>query len=157
MGAQFGLQPAHRRGIDQAEIVNAIGAGARGDDFKLGHLRGVGGDDDLAASAMGQVAFLAIAVQQVAAGDAGGRLQAARRIIDTGVDDLAVARTGLGANRAVPLRDDHGLPGHGEGAGHGQPDDSCSNDKGIDIAHGTPMTSQMLGMVHSKLEMKRFQ
>src|SRR6185503_93696 len=56
-------------------------------------------DDELAATAVEHITGLAVLVELVAPRDAQTRLEGAARIVDAGVDDLAVARAGAGAER----------------------------------------------------------
>ena len=66
----------------------------------------------------------AVAVEELLARDAEPRLQAARRVVDAGMDHLAVARAGLRADRIGALEDDHLEPGHRQPARAGEPDDA---------------------------------
>ena len=75
--------------------------------FERRLLRRAGGDDELAAPRMRHAALGAIGVQAVLAGDAGARFERAGRVVDPGVDHLAVARAGLGADHAGRLEEQH--------------------------------------------------
>ncbi|KAF7560029.1 hypothetical protein G7046_g4099 [Stylonectria norvegica] len=67
--------------------------------------------------------------QRVLAADAQLGLEAAGRVVDARVDDLAVARAGLGADGAVPLDEDGGcVVAEGELAGYGEADDAAADD-----------------------------
>src|SRR5712672_3260537 len=64
-------------------------------------------DDQLAAVAMRDAVVAAILIKRALAADAHPRHQAPRRIIDAGVDHLAVPRRGYGADTFRRLQDDH--------------------------------------------------
>src|SRR5258707_14858900 len=64
-------------------------------------------DDQLAAAAMRDAVVAAILIKRALAADAHPRHLAPRRIIDAGVDHLAVARRCYGADTFRRLQDDH--------------------------------------------------
>ena len=92
----------------------------------------VRGDDQLAAAPVLDAARLGVAVEELLALDAGPRLQAARRVVDAGVDHLAVARAGLGADRVGALEDDDLAPGRGQPLRDREPDDAGPDDDAVD-------------------------
>ena len=61
---------------------------------------------ELAAAPMRDAVRLAVRVEQAPPGDAEARLERAGRVVDAGVDDLAVARADAGADAAVGLEHD---------------------------------------------------
>jgi hypothetical protein len=63
----------------------------------------------------------------VLARDAESRLERAGRIVDAGVDDLGVARAGLGTDRVRGLQHDHFAAGEREGARHREANDPGAN------------------------------
>ena len=64
---------------------------------------------------------------------AGGRahLEAARRVVDAGVDDLAVAGAGAGAEAGRRLDHDHLAPGHRQRSRHREADDARAHHHGV--------------------------
>src|SRR6202035_438678 len=75
---------------------HAVGARRRGDPGQLGK-PALGGDDELAAAPMGDAVLATEVVQALTTRDAQACLERAVRIVDAGVDHLAVARAGAGA------------------------------------------------------------
>jgi len=76
--------------------------------------------------------------KELAARNAQLRLERAAWIVDSRVDDLAVARAGAGANCAFRFEDDHFATGKREGSGACQADHACAYDDRIDPFHGGP-------------------
>src|SRR5690606_3912357 len=69
--------------------------------------------------------------------DAQLRAQRARRIVDAGVDDLAVARARLRADDVVLLEHHDLAPAHGQSPRDGEADDARADDNSFDIScHG---------------------
>ena len=93
---------------------------------------GVGRDDQLAAVDVRHALLGAVGVERLAAGDAEPRHEAAGRIVDAGVDHLAVARGGLGADAFGGFQDDHLAPGQRQRARHRQADDAGAHHDAID-------------------------
>src|SRR2546423_9926 len=87
-------------GAAQECQLHAVGARRGGNPGQLGKLPLAGGDDELAAAPMGDGALATELVQALAARDAQTCLERAARIVDAGVDQLAVARAGAGAGAA---------------------------------------------------------
>ena len=102
--------------------MHAIGFGMGLDRLQPCDLFAAGRDDQLAGIAMRDVALAAIGIQRLLARDAQPRHQAAGGIVDSGVDYLAVARRGHGADRVARLQHDHFAAGQSEAPGDGQPD-----------------------------------
>ena len=67
------------------------------------------------------------------AADAEPRLQAARLVVEPGVDDLAVVGGGLGADALRPLQYQDLLAGRSERAGDGQAHHAGTDDERFDI------------------------
>lgn len=77
---------------------------------------------------MRNVMRLAELVQEVLPADAELRLETRFAVVDARVDDLAVARRGLGADSGVTLDEDgRGVAAEGELAGDGEADDTTAN------------------------------
>src|SRR5258708_2704123 len=66
--------------------------------------------DELAEPRVRHAVALAIIIKRVAPGNAARRLEAAGGIVEAAVDDLAVARGGLGADHFGALQHDHLAP-----------------------------------------------
>jgi hypothetical protein len=118
------------------QVVHAIGAGAGRDGIELGDLGFAGGDDQLAAASMGNRAFGAVGVKLLAAGNAKPRLERSGRIVDAGVDHLAVARADAGAERRFGFEDQHLATQGGEPARRGEADDAGADHRAIDFSIG---------------------
>ena len=101
-----------------------------------------GRDDQLAAIAMRDAVVPAISIERALAADAHPRHQAARLVIDAGVDHLAVARGRHGADRLGRLQHDH------LAAGLRQP----PRDRKADHAR---TDNDALNLVHSRLQIHR--
>lgn len=72
---------------------------------------------------------LAELVEEVLPADAELRLEAGLSVVDARVDDLAVARRGLGADGGVALDEDGGgVAAEGKLAGDGEADDAAADD-----------------------------
>ena len=84
---------------------------------------------------MGHAMLAAIGIETLAAGDAARRLQAAGRIIEAAVDDLAVARGGLGADPVGAFEDDDLVPLQREGPRRRQADHPGPDDDRFDLFH----------------------
>ena len=93
--------------VSSLHVVDAIGFGMRPDRLQLFGFLWRRRDDQLAAIAMRNAVVAAILVERVLAADAHLRHQAAGAVIDAGVDHLAVARGGHGADAFGGLQHDH--------------------------------------------------
>src|SRR5579872_7291536 len=91
--------------------------------------------NQLAAIAMGNPLIPAIAIERLFAGNAHLRHQAARPIIDAGVDYLAVARRRDGADALGGFQHDHFAATLCQPPRHGQTDHSRTNDDALDLFH----------------------
>ena len=114
---------------------HAVGLCMRLDLVEPGGLFCRGGDNQLAQPAVRNAAALAIGVEPIAAFDAEPGLEAARRIVDAGMDDFTVAARGLGADPALLLRHDHLATGTGQGARDGQADHTGADNQTISRFH----------------------
>jgi hypothetical protein len=90
--AQRWFEPLRLRGIQPLQIIDAVAARGGGDFFEPGELFLAAGDDQLPELGMRNPVLAAVGIKPLAAGNAAARLQAARRVIEPGMDDLAVAR-----------------------------------------------------------------
>ena len=133
--AQFGLQRPCLLGRPGLEVRHAEAGGIGADGGERGQLSCVGGDDQLAATAVRDAAVGAIAVKEPLAGDAEPGLEAAGGVVDAGMDHLAVARAGLGADGVGTLEHDGLEPGHGEPARAGEAHHPGAHHDAVDALH----------------------
>ncbi len=132
---QLRLERARLGGGERPQVGHPVRLGLPTDRVQLRELVLGGGHEQLAAAPVGDAALVAVAVERVLARDAEARLERAGRVVDAGVDDLGVARAGLGADRVGGLQD-HYLPaGEREGARHGQADDTGADYDGVQAIH----------------------
>ncbi len=138
----------HAQGRDRADVRlvlagllrgdppggDAVGHRAVGELLQAGHLGGGGGDDELAADVDRDALRPGVLRHRPGAGGGHRRLEAARGVVQAGVDDAGVA-AGLVQGQAVLLLQHRDLvaPG-GQARGDGQPDDPGPDDD--DVAHG---------------------
>src|SRR5579872_1403499 len=94
-----------------------------------------GSHDQLAAMTMRNALVAAIPIERLSAADAHPRHQAARSIIDAGMDHLAVARGGDGANSLGRFQDDDLAAALCQPPGDGKTDDSRTDDDTLDLVH----------------------
>jgi hypothetical protein len=132
------LQAPRLRRLQPLQVGDAVDRGLALQGREVADLRGRGGDDQLADAAVADAARLAIVIEPLAPGHAQPCLPAAGRIVDAGVDDLAVARAGFAADGVAALEQDDLAATARESAGDGQPDDSGADDDAVDlIGHRT--------------------
>src|SRR6266705_1780782 len=127
--ASFGVR-------EHFQIGHAVLGGLRAELFQRGNLRHFGRDDELAATPVRNAVLREKRVKSLAARDAQLRLERAARIVDSRVDDFAVARAGAGADRAFRFEDDHLATSKREGSCARQADHACAYDDRIDPFHG---------------------
>ncbi len=113
---------------EPAEVLDAVCPCPRLDPAQHGNFAGRGGDHQLLAAQMIDAALGQIRVEQIAAAAAEPRLQAARGIIEAGVDDLGIARTGFGADFARRFQHHDLAADDRQGAGDGEADDAGTDD-----------------------------
>ncbi|MBN9262792.1 MAG: glutamine-hydrolyzing GMP synthase [Hyphomicrobium sp.] len=104
------------------------------DGLELRNLCFIRCNEKLGNALVGDAVLVAELVELRLAIDAQLGAQRARRIIDARVNDLAVARAGLGADDVVLLEDHHLAPGHGECACNGEADDAGADDNRFNIS-----------------------
>src|SRR5882757_7138475 len=80
--------------------------------------------------------LVAIAIKRLLAADAHPRHPASGRVVDTGMDHLAVARGGHGADALGLFQDDHFAPGERQSAGDRKTDHTGPDNDAIDLVHG---------------------
>ena len=129
------LQRARCLAGERLQIGDAVGLGMRPDRSQLlGFLRRRR-DDQLAAIAMRNALVAAVTVQRLLAADAHPRHQAARPVIDAGMDHFAVARGGDGADSLGGFQHDHLAAALCQPPRHGKADHSRTDDDALDLFH----------------------
>src|SRR5438876_11180347 len=88
--------------------------------FKARNLVRVGGDDQLAAAPVRNATLGEETIERAPARHAQLRLERPRGIVDSRVNDLAVARAGARADRALALEHDGFAPAERQGSGDGE-------------------------------------
>ena len=131
--ARRGLDRAHLVGPDAREAGNAVGARPALEVVEALQVGGPGRDHELAAALRGDPALVAVRVQRRRAFHAQPRLQRARLVVEAGVDDAAVVRRLMGAERPLPLEHDHPHPAQRERTGGREPDDAAAHHR--DVVH----------------------
>jgi hypothetical protein len=133
---QCWLQGAGLVARERAQVIDAVGG--RGcsnvvEPFALGF---IGGDDQLAATPVRDAALRTVVKEQGAAGDAEASLERARRVVDAGVDHLAVAGTDAGAEGVFGFEDQHLAALRGQRTGDGEADHTGADHGAFDFFHG---------------------
>ena len=134
-GANLRLHRRNLAGADDLQIMHAGVRAAGPDGLEPADLRLVSGDDQLAAAGMGDASFGQIGIEPVLAGHAEPRLQRTLRIVEAGMDDLAVARGCLGADPFGGLDHQHLAPGQRQRPRDGEADDAGPDHHALDIRH----------------------
>jgi hypothetical protein len=134
-GIERRLERACLRAAQPAQSFDAVGERARFDRPKRLDLRGARGDDELAAAPVADAVRFAVRIEQPPPRDAQRRLQRAGRVVEAGVDDLAVARARAVADAVGRLDDDRLAPRERERARTGEADGAGADDDGIDALH----------------------
>jgi hypothetical protein len=135
MAGKCRLQRGELDGVDPAQIVHAVGARALGDRLQRRRLRRSAGDHQLAAARVAYPVLRAPGVQALAALHAQAGLERAGRVVQPGVDHLAVARADAGAEGGLALDHHHLASGAGEAVGAGEADHASADHYGIDRFH----------------------
>ncbi|MDQ5879966.1 MAG: tRNA-dihydrouridine synthase, partial [Pseudomonadota bacterium] len=117
------------------QIIDAIGEALAVQRVQFRQLCRIGGHDQLAATLVRDVVRGTEFVEGVAAGDAQLCLLRAAGVIKPGVDDLAVAGAGFGAEGIVLLEDDRLDAAPCQRAGAGQADDAGTDDHCFNVFH----------------------
>ncbi len=118
------------------QVVDAVLVRGRCDCVELGDLAGLRCDEQLAATTVRDAVLGAKTIEQGLAGDAELGAQAARRVVEPGVDDLRVARARFRADAAVALEYQHLLALLRQSPGDGEADDSRSHHDRFNVCHG---------------------
>ena len=134
-GGERGLHRPRLVAADQPRIGNAIGQRLRMQRFERCDLALLHRHDELAAAPVRHAMRFAIGIQRLAPFDAQPRFQRAARVVQPGVDDLAVARAGARADAFGLVDDDDLMAGLRELARDGQADDARADDEGINAFH----------------------
>src|SRR5262249_38315833 len=129
----LGLEPTGLLARQQDEILNPIPCGRLADRIELRKLIRARRHKKLLAALMGDAVFGAEAVQERLPFDAEFGAQTAGGIVNTGVDDLAVAGACLRPDQAMLLEDKDFLAGDRKGTRNRQSDDPGANDNSLDI------------------------
>ena len=124
----FRLQRVHGFPIQPLKRSRAIGQGRCAIASECLELALAGGDDDLAAAAMGDLMSGAVVVEQRLASHAQPRLQRPPGVVDAGVDHLRVARTALPADHLGTLGHHHFQAFPRQFAGHRKPHRAGTDD-----------------------------
>ena len=114
---QFRLQRARGIAADQFEPLDAIGLALHLERLDPGKFFRIGGHNELAALIMGDTMRGAELVEHAPAAGRVASPQRAGRIIDAGMDHLAVARRDAVADTAGRFGDDHFMAAQRRGAG----------------------------------------
>ena len=117
------------------QILRAIGSGLGNDGPELLNLGRPGGHEQFAAAAVRNAALGRVRIQKGPAFNAQTRLQGALRVINAGVNNLAVARTRAGANRISRFKHPHLAPLQSQRTGHRQTHHTRTNDHRVYLIH----------------------
>ncbi len=133
------------------QVVHAVGQRAPLDHLQLRRFSVVVRHDQLAAAPVMHAVRRAVVVQQRLAAHAQQCAQRAGRVVDAGVDDLAVACAGHGAEGVFGLEHDHLAAGLRERARAGQADHAGTDHDTIDPLRrhrGIVAAARDVGSVH---------
>ena len=130
------LQRGELGGVEAAQVVHAVGVRALGDRLQRRCLRRGAGDHQLAAARVVHPVLRAPGVQALAALHAQAGLERAGRVVQPGVDHLAVACADAGAEGGLALDDHHLEAGAGEAVCAGEADHAGADHDAIDCFHG---------------------
>ena len=119
------------------------------DSLQLGNLACMGRDDQLAAAPVRDPVLVAVGVEALAPLDAGARLERPLRVVDPGVDDLGIARAGVGADRFLGLEDHHLAAGPGQRPRHREPDHAGPDHDAFDLVHELRFLTLLQGGEHA--------
>ena len=142
MGDQRGLERARVLAAEPHEIRDSVGLGLSLKRGELVDLACVRRHQELAASLVRDAELLAKRIQHRFAFDAEPRFDEPRRIVDAGMDDLAVARTHPGPDPAFAFDDDHLPPRAGERARNGETNDAGADDETLNCFHSSTLSAK---------------
>ena len=132
---QRGLQRGRLGGAQPGQVVHTAGPAALHQRAQRALLRLFGGHHQLAATAVRDTMGLAVVVEQLTPAHAQSGLQRPGRVVKAGVDDLAIARAGTGADGRRGFEHDHLASGQRQRTRHGQADDAGTDHHTIDSIH----------------------
>jgi hypothetical protein len=130
---ELGLETFRRRGIDDLDAFDAVELCLLVNAGEPLALALVGGDDELAAFAMGYAVGGAKGVKEPPPARAVTRPQRAGRVVEPGVNDFAVARGHTVADAGGRFRDHHLVPGCGGRARDRKPQHARSDHKDLHL------------------------
>ena len=126
-----GLEPPRRGALDHLDPFDAVDRGLLDDRFEPNGFGIVGGHDELAALAVRHAMRGAEVVEHPPPAGTMIRPLGAGRVIEAGVDDLAVAGGHAGADAGGGLRDDHLVSGKRGRAPNRKPDHARSDHQNL--------------------------
>ena len=133
--AHVRLARADRGGVQQHQSLDAVGDAARAERLERGDLPTVVRHDEFAAAGMRHVVSRAEVVEQPGPLHAVPRLERTFRIIDAGVDDLAVVRARGRAESRLPFEHADAAAAPADGERRREADDAPSDDCRVDAFH----------------------
>ena len=128
---QLRFHGASLRRAHAHDIGDAVGVRLLPDRLQVLQLRGIVGDDQLAAAPVRHAALGAEGVKTLPTLDARARLERAFRVIDAGVDDFGIARARVRADRVFGFQHDHLAAGERELARDGEAHDARADHHGV--------------------------
>ena len=135
LAAQLGLERDRFLARQPSQVVHAIEGRLGLQRVQAGQLLRRGRDDQLAAAPVRDMALLAMCIEQLLAAHAQARLQRSGRVVQAGVDDLAVARAHPGADRVRAFQHQRFQPAHRQRAPYRQADNPGTDHDSIDSIH----------------------
>ena len=130
------LTLTNERLLDDLHALDAVVDRARAERFERLHFVFVVRDDQFAGASMGDVVPGAELVEQSGAVDAVPCFEAPRRVVDPGVNDLAVVGARPQARTRFALENADAPSAAGDGQRCGQTHHACADHCHIDLFHG---------------------
>ena len=134
------LQGKGFRASQHRQVVDAVAPGVVDDRMQAGNLCRRVGNDQLAASAVRYATLLCIRVQRLLSANAQRGLQRSGGIVDSGVNDFAVAGTDACPDRCFRLQHQHLVPTQCQCTRDGQANDTGADHDAVDFLHDFPQT-----------------
>ena len=150
---QVGLQRHRLGGAQHPHALDPVGLRPLLDARQHRVFPRIGRHDQLAAVAKRHSLLGAELIQRPPPGDAEPGHQTARRIVDPGMDHLAVARRGLAADALGRLQDDDLTPRHRQRPSHRQAHHPGTHHDAIDFLH--PCLLYAAATIHPRLGWRR--
>ena len=132
---QIRLHGARLRTREQRQVGYTVGQPGSTNTSQLSILIRRRRHDQFAAALVADRAFFAIGVQQILAAHAQLRLERSLRVINAGMDNLAIARTGTGTDCASRLQHQHLAPPQRKLTCHGQTHHAGANHDTVQLVH----------------------